>query len=568
MSEYPMDAFDDRLVRLMSAYGDRAVTQYDAAAIAHDAVVPRRAPWLRLAFVSRPRAGLAIAAVVLVLLALAIALVAGSRRPSPIGDSFAAPTAMAWSLDGSSLAFLVDVADAAGRHVSSTGRPSHRELWMVGADGGAPRHLATFGSMATVESPIWTPDGRSIVVETTATADGRGHSAVISVSLDGSAPRTLLDAGLDPIAIRGLSPAGDRLLYSRSKGIATDLYVLEVASRTSRRLTTSGTVCCSGSWSPDGRWVMYTDGVSDGTQTPDDSATRVVAADGSSQRRLGPCCDVGWSADGRAYFQWAGTGSGDAGPLYSAAEDGSDVRAVPESSGPIWVASPDGSTFAAETPQGLEILRPGSAPRRLTSDQWDGDVTWSPDGAWVAYTAIRSGVTGVYVMPANGGEPRLVASDALELGAWRPGRGHAELTLLSDRAIVTADPEGGPVRDLVARTMIAGDPVGGAADAGSPSTIVIGPSGPDRDIYHIPVRGSLEVRFENLSQVAWAPYGGLAEKSSYCHPSSCTVAPGGTLTVTPSDFSPGMVVEIWLAPYPALDYHVGFPVILDLEAAP
>ncbi len=74
MNEYPMDVFDDRLVRLMTAYGDRAVTRFDPAAIAHDAVVHRRVRRLRLAFVSRPRARLAIAAVILAAWAVGLTL--------------------------------------------------------------------------------------------------------------------------------------------------------------------------------------------------------------------------------------------------------------------------------------------------------------------------------------------------------------------------------------------------------------------------------------------------------------------------------------------------------------
>jgi WD40-like Beta Propeller Repeat len=352
------------------------------------------------------------------------------------------------------------------------------------------------------------------------------------------------------------------VLYLRTGPTGTDLYTLDLASLLSTRLTTSGTVCCSSSWSPDGKWIMYTDGVVDGTQSPD-ASTRVVADDGSSRRRLGPCCDVGWSDAGRAYFQ------DDVHALYSAAEDGTDVRLVPGSDiGYVWVPSPDGSAFTAETPQGMEILRPGKDLTSLTTDPADRGPVWSPDGAWIAFSGIRSGVGGVYVMPTNGGQPRLVASNANAFASpWRPGPGHAELTLIRDRAIIQADPAGGLVSDLVGRATIAGDPVEPAAGAGSSSTIVIGPSGPDRDIYHITARDFVEVRFTNRSQVSWAPYG-LSEKNNDCRPSSCSVGPGGTLVVTPSEFAPGMVVEIRIAPYPGSNYRLGYPVIIDIGAAP
>ena len=73
---------------------------------------------------------------------------------------------------------------------------------------------------------------------------------------------------------------------------------------------------------------MYTDGITGGTEGQD-AATWVVAADGSSPKRLGPCCDVGWSIEPpRAYFQSV------SGSLNSAAEDGTDVRVLPGADAP------------------------------------------------------------------------------------------------------------------------------------------------------------------------------------------------------------------------------------------
>jgi Tol biopolymer transport system component len=582
MSEYPMDRFDARLVDLMTAYGDGAVTTYDAAAIAHGAVSHQAGPRLGLALHLKPQMRVLLLLGAAALLAIMAAIVAASRHPSPIGDSFASPTALAWSPDGSLLAFVVDVADrhgdaaadASGTGVSGAAvtmsRVSHRELWVVDGNGRDPRRLARFDSTATVAPPIWARDGRSILVGVEPSASGIGHSAILAIGLDGSAPRTLLDAGADGIGIRELSPAGDRLLYLRSDHAGTTLNVLDLASETSSRLTTSGTVCCSGSWSPDGRWVMYTDGVTGGTQGPD-AATRVVAADGSSQHRLGPCCDVGWSADGpRAYFQ------SDGGPLYSAAEDGTDVHVAPYGDAPYgWAPSPDGSAFVAVTSRGIEIVRPGDAPTSLTTDRDDRDPTWSPEGAWIAFSGIRSGVAGLYVMPATGGDPRLVASNSFSVAdPWRPGAGPPELTLIRDRAIVTVAPDGAGPRDLVGRTTMAGDPVAPPDGSALQVGIVLGPGGPDRDIYRVRVDDSLVLRIQNRSETPWVIFGGLTEKFSYCQlvsgpagPDPCAVAPGATINVAPPGPGPGTAVEVRVAPAGA-DYQTGFPVIVDLVREP
>ena len=582
-----MDGFDDRIVSLLSAYGDQAVTTYDAAAIARKAFDRPQGALARFAWLMTPRVRVVLAVAALALLALGAALLVGSRHPSPIGDPFAAPRAAAWSPDGATLAFVVDVADArreakpvassAGASTATAllGRPWHPELWVVNGDGGDPRRLATLDPMHgpdpmhVAPQLAWTPDGRTIVVGGT-TADGTGHSAILSVGVDGSPPRTLVDAGQDVVRFSGLSadasdysfrfsglsPTGDRLLYVHYHASGADLYVLDLADRTSTHLASSA----AGSWSPDARWVLYSDG----------SGASVVSADGAVRHRLGMGGGEGWSADGsRAYFQVL------EGPMYSAAIDGGDVRPEPSMDATYgWVPSPDGSRFVAVTPRGLEIQQPGAAPLTLTAERGDGQPTWSPDGAWVAFYGVRAGVGGLYLVPSTGGDPRLAAPDATALGdPWRPGSGRTELTLVRDRAIVTVDAEGAALHDLVARATIAGDPMGPPGSAGPKTRIVLGPAGPDRDIYHIPAGYLAEVTVENQSDFAWVPWN-LAEKDSYCHPVSgpvhstdpCVVGPHEVVRFWPLRFSSGWN-EIRIAPDGA-DISTGFPVIIDLEFEP
>jgi Tol biopolymer transport system component len=563
-----IDGFDDRIVSLLSAYGDQAVTTYDAAAIARAAVDRPQGAGARFAWLLSPRVRVVLAVAALALLALVAALVVGSRHPSPIGDRFASPIAAAWSPDGATLAFVVDVANGRGEaEPVPIGRPAHPELWLVHGDGGDPRLLTTLDPMRGAPQLAWTPDGRSIVVGGT-TADGTGHSAILSVGLDGSAPRTLLDPGADTVSVRGLSPAGDRLLYLRSSAQGADLHVLDLASGSDVPVTTSRTVCCSGSWSPDGNWILYTDGDSAGADAGH-SATRVAASDGSERHRLGICCDVGWSGDGRAFFQAVG------GPLFSAASDGTGIRVVPDGDAPYgWSASPDGSRYAAVTSRGLEIVRPGEAPMTLTTDRDDRQPMWSPDGAWVAFQGVRAGVAGLYLVPSTGGDPRLATPDAIALGdPWRPGSGRTELTLVRDRAIVTVDAEGAALRDLVARATIAGNPMGPPGSAGPKTRIVLRPEGPDRDIYRIAGRDH-EVIVENQSDIAWVPWD-LVEKDSYCSLVSgpyysanpCKVGPHQVVSFRPPWIIRSGRVEIRIGPDGA-DASTGFPVVIDLEAEP
>jgi Tol biopolymer transport system component len=78
--------------------------------------------------------------------------------------------------------------------------------------------------------------------------------------------------------------------------------------------------------------------------------------------------------------------------------------------------SPDGASLvisdSTETGQSCIHVLPvsGGTPRRLTEkvpSWWHG---WSPDGLTLAYVGQRDGVFGIYTMPAEGGEERLLIS--------------------------------------------------------------------------------------------------------------------------------------------------------------
>src|ERR1700680_575964 len=64
------------------------------------------------------------------------------------------------------------------------------------------------------------------------------------------------------------------------------------------------------------------------------------------------------------------------------------------------------------------VPRAGGAARRVTSFQ--GQTTnphFSPDGKWIAFSGEYAGNFDVYVVPAEGGEPKRLT--------WHPGRGRA-----------------------------------------------------------------------------------------------------------------------------------------------
>src|SRR5579871_2291134 len=86
--------------------------------------------------------------------------------------------------------------------------------------------------------------------------------------------------------------------------------------------------------------------------------------------------------------------------------------------------SPDGSTLVFEVASVVAgatesrlwtCARDGSDLRPLTAEGGrDGGARWSPDGRWIAFASDRAGEgrSGLYVLPADGGEPRLVVDSA------------------------------------------------------------------------------------------------------------------------------------------------------------
>jgi Tol biopolymer transport system component len=69
----------------------------------------------------------------------------------------------------------------------------------------------------------------------------------------------------------------------------------------------------------------------------------------------------------------------------------------------------------------------GGGERRLTEGPSDDQPAWSPDGSQVAYTELDGPSARVLVVPADGGEPRVVAADPatpFTAPAWSPDGRH------------------------------------------------------------------------------------------------------------------------------------------------
>jgi Tol biopolymer transport system component len=164
-----------------------------------------------------------------------------------------------------------------------------------------------------------------------------------------------------------------------------DIYVIDLATGATRRITSDPALDWAPSWSPDGRWIGFTS-----RRSGADELYVIDASSGAGERAItsgpGAAVRLQWSPDGRRVaFGSSRTGNAD-----------------------IFVADPDGTNAMAIT----------------TSPADDWDPAWSPDGGRIAFLSYRdNGVASLYVMDADGRNLIRLSTDAYrESGGftWSP----------------------------------------------------------------------------------------------------------------------------------------------------
>jgi TolB protein len=135
------------------------------------------------------------------------------------------------------------------------------------------------------------------------------------------------------------SPDDSKVAYAAMKDGSSDIYVMDLASHSTRRLTTDLSIDTSPSFSPNGQQIVFN---SDRGGSPE---LYVMGADGSNPHRIS-------------------FGAG----RYTA---------------PVW--SPDGSLIAFVKQEGatfeIGVMNPdGSGERSLTSSYFSDEPTWAPNG--------------------------------------------------------------------------------------------------------------------------------------------------------------------------------------------
>jgi TolB protein len=251
-------------------------------------------------------------------------------------------------------------------------RSGAKEIWAMDYDGANPRPVT--GHKSTSLSPDWGP--------------GNGRLAYTSF-VGGPPGGYIADLGTgrkSPVAIDGdqnispsFSPDGRRVVFSRALGANPEIFVADVGGGNLRQLTHSQAIDTNPAWSPTGGEIAFT------SSRGGNPHIYLMDADGSNLRRI--------SFEG----------------------DYND--------GAAWSPAGDALVYASRRGGRFEIARTELATgetRALTSGSGSNESPcFAPDGRKVAYTSTRSGSPQVWVMDADGANPRQLTREGRnETPAW------------------------------------------------------------------------------------------------------------------------------------------------------
>jgi Tol biopolymer transport system component len=281
------------------------------------------------------------------------------------------PALPQWSPDGSRIAFV---------RADPAGGPRAFDTYIVNADGSGERRLGD-GTL-----PVWTTDGRSVVVERF--RDPAESSAIHVLSVNGSGSRRLTLGSAPAISNSGSRVAFVRYtLRRRANGTccvttSSSLYTislngtgLRLIARTTRREI---------------RWVQP-------QWLPDDSAVALIQRRGSEVS---------------------------SGPLLTFSTSGRR-RVVAQKAGETYDWSPRGDLVAYTSANIVYLVRTDGTEVDAYGESNAIDIEWSPDGRMVAYSALEGDAgqfVGLYLIDREENERRrfALADGFAAYLDWRP----------------------------------------------------------------------------------------------------------------------------------------------------
>ena len=305
----------------------------------------------------------------------------------------------AWSPDGARLAF------AAG------------DLYVMPIGGGAPLQLTSGG--LNPQNLVWSPEGARLAFNSWP-CPGQEECAAAELYVvtvpGGQLTRLTNNAAYD--GDPAWSPDGARLVYESGPADSTDLHLIPAAGGTPTALMTTA-ANTDPAWSPDGAFIAYVRG-KESDYTYYSFYLMIIRPDGSNARQLSHPDEVIinpiWSADSQSVIigkHVTPCGLSCGGPdLYfyriSLAPDGpfdhlGSIGSDFDTTSYALSLSADRVVFATGSYLYLQPLSLSGLKVPLTSYiPVNGDPTWSPDGARLAFSSQRDFNYNIHVMDADG----------------------------------------------------------------------------------------------------------------------------------------------------------------------
>ncbi len=251
------------------------------------------------------------------------------------------------------------------RIIFSSNRSGPWRIWSVRPDGTGLAELTKAGPEEHDVDPMFSPDGRSILL----TSTRGGSTGVWTVAADGSRPQRICDGDQAE-----WSPDGASIVLRRHER----LFTRELAGGREQPVTPADWPHCSGpAWSPDGERIAFA------CRWEAGNALFLVDRSGGKPAAVYDkqgACEPHWSPDGR--------------------------RLVYETETHVWTIDPDGKRNRPVTYFG-GVQRYGR---------------FSPDGKSIVYCqgASERGAWELYVIPAQGGTPVRLTEGASDMNPdWK-----------------------------------------------------------------------------------------------------------------------------------------------------
>ncbi len=261
-------------------------------------------------------------------------------------------------------------------------RDGNREIYLMDVKGENLRNISN--NPALDYGPSWLPEGSGIMAYSN--RDGNPEIYLFDLRLD-TAIRITHHPGNN--VLPEVSPDGKEVVFmSNRNGKSRSVFKMKIDGGDQVALTDNEAYEESPSWSPDGRYILFT-------------------------RQLRQEGDTTYAANGE---------------IFRMRSDGSEVERITNKpgydSGAVY--SPDGKQIAFYGPEGetFEIFlmqADGSDIRNISRDTLDCySPSWSPDGKWIAYTAGGGENYDIYIIHLESGEKRRLTSTEVrnEAPAW------------------------------------------------------------------------------------------------------------------------------------------------------